>query len=193
MQQILQRFHGNRYITTLDLSSAFLQVPLTEASRRFTAFEFQSKVYQYKRFSYGFRNSLAGFMRALQTVLGDETCGYVINYVDDILIFSRDFDQHMDHLDTVLNKLASAGFSINARKCGFCKPEIKFLGHVVSKEKLMHDPQQMEAILNYPAPRNQKQLRRFLGVCGFHQRFIVNYASYVAPLLVLSQKQSKWK
>ena len=96
-----------------------------------------------------------------------KTCDYVINYMDDILIFYRDFDQHMDHLDTVLNKLASAGFTTNARKCSFCKPEIKFLGHVVSKEKLMPDPQRIEAILTYPAPRNQKQLKRFLGVCGF--------------------------
>jgi hypothetical protein len=191
MQAILQRFHGTRYITTLDLSSAFLQVPLEEASRKYTAFEFQSKVYQYRRIPYGFHISLPGFMRALQTVLGDETCSYVINYVDDILIFSRSFDQHMDHLDTVLNKLTSAGFTINARKYSFCKPEIKFLGHVVSREKLMPDPQRIEAILNYPAPRNHKQLRRFLGVCGFHQRFIINYASYVAPLLVLLQKQNK--
>jgi len=69
----------------------------------------------------------------------------------------------MGHLDTVLNKLASAGFAINTRKCSFCKREIKFLGHVVSGEKLMPDPQRIEVILNYPAPRNQKQLRRFLG------------------------------
>jgi len=193
MQEILQRFHGTRYITTLDLSIAFLQVPLAEASKKYTAFGFQSKVYQYKRIPYGFRNSLAGFMRALQTVLGDETCGYIINYVDIILIFSHDFDQHMEHLETVLNRLTSAGFTINARKCSFCKPKIKFLGHIVSRENLRPDPQRIEAILNYPAPRNQKQLRSFLGICGFHQRFIINYASYVAPLLVLLQKQNKWK
>jgi len=128
MQEILQRFHGTQYITTLDL---FLHVPLDEASRKYTAFEFQSKVYQYKRIPYGFRNSLAGFMRALQTVLGDKTCSYVITYVDDILIFCSSFDQHMDHFDTVLTKLTSAGFTINVRKCSFCKSEITFLGHIV--------------------------------------------------------------
>jgi hypothetical protein len=195
VQEILQRFHGTKYITTLDLSSAFLQIPLDEASRKYNAFEFQSKVYRYKRIRYGFRNSLSGFIRALQTVLGDETFGYVINCVDDILIhvFSRGFDEHMNHLDTVLSKLTSAGFTINARKRSFCKSELKFLGHVVSREKLVPDPQRIEVILNYPAPKKQKQLRRFLGVCGFHQRFIVNYASYVVPLLVLLQKQSKWR
>ena len=167
MQGILQRFHETQYITSLDLSSAFLQVPLEEANRKYTAFEFQSKVYQYKRIPYGFRNYFVGFMRALQTVLRDETCSYVITYVDDILIFSRSFDQHMDQLDTVLTKLTSAVFTINVRKCSFCKPEITFLGHIVSKDKLIPDPRRIEAILNYPAPRNQKQLGRFLGVCGF--------------------------
>lgn len=108
-QEILQWFHRTQY--TLALSSAFLQVPLDEASRKHTAFEFQSKVYQQERIPYGFRNSLAGFMRALQMVLGDEASGYVINYVDDILILSRSFHQHMDHLDTALNKLTSAGFT----------------------------------------------------------------------------------
>ena len=75
IKEILQRFHGTRYITTLDSSSAFLQVPLAEASRKYTTFEFHSKVYQFKRIPYGFRNSLTGFMTALQTVLGVETCG----------------------------------------------------------------------------------------------------------------------
>ena len=167
------------------LNNAFLQIPLDVKSRKYTAFEFQSKAYQYKRIPYGFRNSLAGFM---QTVLGDETCGYVINYLHDILIFSGSFDQHMDHLATVQNKLTSVRFTINARKCSFCKQEIKFLGHVVNREKLMPDPQQIEPILNYLAPRNQKQLRRFLGVCGFHRSFI---HSFIHSFRSLSYDRSK--
>ena len=123
-------------------------------------------------FPTGFHSSLAGFMRTLQTVLAEQTCSYAINYINDILIFSRSFDQHMDHLDTVLNKLTSAGFAINARKCSLRKPEIKFLCYVVSRKKLIPDPQRIEAILNYSAPRNHKELRRFLGVYDFHQRFI---------------------
>jgi hypothetical protein len=104
MQELLQRFHGTKYIlvTTLDLSSAFLQFPHDEVSRKYTAFEFRSKVCQYGRIPYGYRNSLARFICALQTVLGDETFSYVINYVDDILIFSRSFNEHMDHIDKVL-------------------------------------------------------------------------------------------
>jgi len=92
----------------------------------------------------------------------------------------------------VLHKLTTAGFTINAFKCNFCKPEIKFLGHIICDKTVKADPGRVEAILRYPVPKNQKQLRKFLGVCNFHQQFIVNYASYVEPLLVLLRKGNKW-
>ena len=77
------------------------------------------------------------------------------------------FEDHLRHLDTVLGKLTTAGFTINANKCSFCKPQIKFLGHVISSEALLPDMDRIRAILSYPPPRNQKQLRRFLGICKF--------------------------
>jgi len=193
MHMLLQRFHGDSYISTLDLSSAFLQIPLEKASRKWTAFQFQNKVYQFTRVPYGFRNSLSAFIRALQSVLGADTSEYALHYVDDLVVFSKTFEEHLEHLDKVLRKLITAGFTINLSKCNFCKQKIKFLSHVISKDSLRPDPYRIEAILNYPAPRNQKQLKRFLGVCNFHQRFIVNYAEYVAPLLQLLRKDTPWK
>jgi hypothetical protein len=92
-----------------------------------------------------------------------------------------------------LEKLTKAGFTINANKCSFCKPQIKFLGHVISSEALMPDMDRMKAILSYPPLRNQKQLRRFLGICNFHQHFIPNYAHFVSPLLIILKKGHKRK
>jgi len=126
MHMLLQRFHGDSYISTLDLSSAFLQIPLEKASRKWTAFQFQNKVYQFTRVPYGFRNSLSAFIRALQSVLGADTSEYALHYVDDLVVFSKTFEEHLEHLDTVLRKLTTAGFTINLIKCNFCKPEIKF-------------------------------------------------------------------
>jgi hypothetical protein len=91
----------------------------------------------------------------------------------------------------VLGKLTTAGFTINIDKCEFCKQEIKFLSHVISDKQVKVDPERITAILNYPAPRNQKQLRQFLGSCNYHHRFIINYADYVAPLLGLFKKGTK--
>jgi hypothetical protein len=89
MRELLQRFHGSSYITILDLSSAFLQVPLSKGSRKWTAFQFQSRVYQFTSVPYGFKNSLSAFIRALETVLGDGVVNdHVITYVDELLIHS---------------------------------------------------------------------------------------------------------
>ena len=135
MRELLQKFYGAKYITSLDLSSAFLQVPLEQFSRQWTAFQFEGNVYQFTTVPYGFKNSLAAFIRALEKVLGD--CGLsnnLVMYVDDLLIHSPTFTEHLHHIDLVLDKLTSAGFTVNVAKCQFCKPEIKFLGHIISEE-----------------------------------------------------------
>ena len=119
MQMLLQRFHGATYISTLNLSSAFLQIPLEESSRKWTAFQFQNKVYQFTRVPYGFRNSLSAFIRALQSVLGADTNEYALHCVDDPLVFSKSFDEHLEHLDSVFRKLTTAGFTMNLSKCDF--------------------------------------------------------------------------
>jgi hypothetical protein len=95
LRELLQKFHGASYITSLDLSSAFLQVPLKEASRQWTAFQFQSKVYQFKTVPYGFKNSLSAFIRALEKVLGDEEINTtLVMYVDDLIVHSSTFSEH---------------------------------------------------------------------------------------------------
>jgi hypothetical protein len=132
MRELLKRFHGSNYITSFDLSSAFLQVPLSKDSRKWTAFQFQSKVYNFTATTYGYKNSLSAFIRALENVLGDDVVNdHVITYADDLIIHSSTFQEHLEHLDRVLLRLTTAGFTINASKCSFCKAEIKFLGHII--------------------------------------------------------------
>ena len=194
VREQLQKFHGSQYITSIDLSSAFLQVPLEPASRKWTAFQFLGRVYQYTCIGFGTRNSQAAFIRALEKVFGDpREDEYLVTYVDDLLIHSAKFEDHINHLNQVFRKLTEAGFTINAAKCQFCKPEIKFLGHIISDRTVRPDKDRIEAILSYPAPKNQRQLRRFLGICNFHKQFVVNYANYVEPLLILLRKGNRWK
>jgi hypothetical protein len=193
LHELLQRFHGARYMTSIDLNQSFLQIPLKPESRQYTAFLFDSTVYQYKRTPYGFKNSLSAFVRALKMVLRSETSSFVVCYVDDILLYSSCFAEHLKHVEIVLRKLTEAGFTINAAKSRFCRAEVSFLGHKINQYGVSPDPERMAAILKFPPPRNQKQLRQFLGTCNFHHRFIVNYASYTAPLLPLLKKCMRWK
>jgi len=117
---------------SLDLSSAFLQVPLKQSSRQRAAFQFESNVYQFKTVPYGFKHSRVTFTRAVDKVLGDcDLNNNLVMYVDDLL-HSSNFTEHLHHIDLVLDELTSSGFTFNAAKCQFCKPEIKFLGHVIS-------------------------------------------------------------
>jgi hypothetical protein len=112
LQELLQRFEGTKYLSSLDLSSAYLQVELHENSRKYTAFLYDSVVYQYKRIPYGFKNSLPAFMRALRLALGNGTESFVTAYVDDILVYSKTFEDHIRHLDIVIAKLTTAGFTL---------------------------------------------------------------------------------
>jgi hypothetical protein len=124
-------------------------------------------------------------------VLGAETDGYTIQYVDDITLYSPSFEDHLEHLQAVLGKLTRAGFTLNLEKCKFFQHTVKFLGHIVDRRGISPDPDRIAAILRYPALRNQKQLHQFLGVCNYRSKFIVKYADYVAPLQHL-KKGSKW-
>jgi len=149
---------------------------------------------------YGFKNRLAAFFRPPEKLLGD--CGLnnnLVMYVDDLLIHSSTFTEHLLHIDLVLDKLTSASFTVNATKCQFCKPEFKILGHIISDEGVKEDRERTEAILRYPVSKNQRQLRKFLGICNFlricnfHQQSILNYSSYVEPLIILRCKGNKWE
>jgi hypothetical protein len=111
-------------------------------------------------------------------------------YVDDLHTHSSTFTEHLHHIDLVLDKFSSAGFAVNAANCQFCKPEIKFLGYIISDEGVKADRERTEAILRYPVPKNQRQLRNFLGICNFHQQFILNYSTYVEPLLYYFVKET---
>jgi len=193
MRELLQKFYGAKYVMSLDLNSAFLQIPLEKCSGQWMAFQFESNVYQFTTVPYGFKYSLAAFIRALGKVLGDSGLNNnSVMYVDDLLIHLSTFTEHLHHIDLILDKLTSADFTVNAAKCQFCKPEVKFLGHIVSDEGVKADLERIEAILRYPVPKNQGQLRKFLGICNFHQQFILNYSSYVEPLLILLHKGNKW-
>jgi hypothetical protein len=112
-------------------------------------------------------------------------------YNDDLLLHSKPFEEHLTHLDFAIGNLTKVGFIVNAVKCRFCRDKEKLLRHCIDKTGVSADPDQVETILNYTAPRNSKQLLPFFGTCKFHSLFVVDYANYVAPLLPLLKKGTK--
>lgn len=108
----------------------------------------------------------------------------VLVYVDDILIFSRSFDEHLQHLAQVFDRLKNANLKLQPTKCHFAVKEVKFLGHVISKKGVSVDPEKTKAVSEFPVPKTPKQVRSFLGMANYYRRFILNFAKIATPLML---------
>ena len=115
---------------------------------------------------------------------------FVMVYVDDIIIFSKNLNEHISHLKQVFTLLHKAGMKIKVQKCRFARQEVEYLGHIVSHQGIKGDPKKLTAVRNSPTPRNLDELRSFLGLANYYRRFIDQFASIVHALLQLTKKQS---
>lgn len=172
------------YFTNLDLMSGFWQMELDEESRKKSAFITQGGVYEWKRMPFGLTNSPISFQTLMSNVLRGLNWKSVLVYVDDILIFSRSFDEHLQHLAQVFDRLKNANLKLQPTKCHFAVKEVKFLGHVISKKGFSVDPEKTKAVSEFPVPKTPKQVRSFLGMANYYRRFILNFAKIATPLML---------
>ena len=192
IEEIMQKYEGVKYLSTTDLVKGYWQVPLTSESRKFTAFIFDGKLYQFKVIPFGLKTAGAGFMRVLDLALGNELREFVTNYVDDILVASRSFDEHLDHLGELFQRLEQYGFTLSLEKSQFFRETVPFLGFILSSKGIRADPEKLRAIEEFPIPQNRQQLQAFLGVCGYYRRFSVRHADYIIPFRDLLSSSNAW-
>lgn len=193
VQDLIRRFHGNKWLTSLDLTSGYWQVELAKEDQPYTGFGFGGISYCFQRVPFGLKTAGSGFIRALNIALGNDVRDYAVVYVDDLIVFSRTFVEHLIHLKSILTKLREAGLTIKRKKSIFCQEEIRFLGHLVSGQGVRPDPERVKAIWEFPLPRTQRQLKSFLGICNFYRPFVKNYAMVMTDLRDLLKGGSKWK
>ena len=192
LDEVLASLNGATVFSSLDLLSGYWQVPLDEASKPLTAFSTHREHLQFEVLPFGLCNAPLTFVRLMKEVL--EGIPNILCYIDDILVFSRDVDSHLHTLELVLERLKKAGLKVKLKKCHFLKREVDFLGHKVSGDGLSMQGNKIKAILDYPAPKNIKTLRRFLGISGYYRSFIKGYASIAFPLtsLLKADKDFVW-
>ena len=194
MTGILDKLRSARYISTIDLSQAYFQIPLAKESREVTAFSVPGKgLYHFTRMPYGLTGAPATFQRLLDRLIGPEMEPFAFAYLDDIVIVTPTFDEHVAWLRRVLEKIKSAGLTVNPDKCEFCRSQVRYLGFIVQQEGLTVDPEKTRPILEYPEPRNIKQLRRFLGMSSWYRKFIPQFATLSQPLTSLLKKGRRWE
>uniref|UniRef100_A0ABD2WCF7 RNA-directed DNA polymerase n=1 Tax=Trichogramma kaykai TaxID=54128 RepID=A0ABD2WCF7_9HYME len=191
MDTILDRLRRARYISKIDLKSAYHQVCLDEDSKAYTAFSVQgSRQYQFLRLPFGLKCAPMTFQRLMDSLFGAEVEPYVFAYLDDIILVTETFEEHVNWLERVIRILLDAKLVVNRDKCEFCCQSVKFLGYVLDSSGLRIDSERVRPIHDYPTPRNVKQVRRLLGMVGWYSRFIKNEAEIKVPLARLLRKDA---
>ena len=179
---------GASIFSVCDVSAAYWQIPMHPDSKEKTAIVTPSGQWQWNVLPYGLRNSAATFMsvmhKALQPLIND--C--IIIYVDDVIIFSENFEEHTKHLAQVFKHLEAAGLRLKPSKCHFAKTEVQYLGHVLSASGVKPNPAKTDVVEHFPVPQTQKEVRSFLGLTNYYRRFVKGYSMIAAPMTKLLSK-----
>ena len=171
----------------LDLKSGYWQVEVDEADKHKTAFQVGNLgFYECNSMPFGLCNAPATFQRLMEHCMGTFNLNDCLIYLDDIIIFSSSFEQHLERLESVFQKLSSYNLKLKPSKCEFFKTRVTYLGHIVSENGIETDPEKISVVTSWPVPKTFKQVRSFLRFSGFYRRFLKNYAAIARPLNDLS-------
>ena len=181
-----------KFFTTLDLWAGYWQIPLAPNSKEKTAFVTDSGLYEFNVMPFGLCNAPATFQRFMDATLAGLKWKNLLVYMDDIIIFSSTFEEHLKDVDEVLNRLRDANVTLNQNKCEFCKEKIHYLGHVISAAGIQPNPEKVASLLKKKSPSNVKELNNWLGISGYYRSFIDNYAKICAPLYALTHTKDKF-
>lgn len=185
IEETLTSLAKAEWFSTLDVASGYWQVEVHPADCEKTAFAMPLGLYEFNRMPFGLCNAPATFQRLMQRCLSGLTVESVLVYLDDIIIYSAHFADHLKHLDGVFHRLWKHGLKLRVDKCSFLQPEVGFLGHVVTRHEVKPDPAKVEAVQNWPVPTTIRDIRAFLGLAGYYRRFIAGFAKIARPLNAL--------
>ena len=191
IDDLLDALHGAKWFSTLDLKSGYWQVPIAEQDKEKTAFRTSSgQLFEFNQVPFGLCNAPATFSRLMDRVLAGlhwETCLF---YLDDIIVFSSTWEEHLARLREVFERLRHAKLKLGATKCTFAAKEVSYLGHRVTEEGLLPDPSLLAAIRDIPPPTTATEVRSFLGLAGYYRRYVKGFAAIAAPLFALTRKEA---
>ena len=188
---LLSRLKDTHFISGIDLKDAFFQIQLTESSKEKTAFAVPGRpLYQYRVMPFGLCNGPQSMSRLMDKTIPSRLRENVFIYLDDLLVCSNTFEEHLDILKQVAKCLKNAGLTINVSKSKFCQSEIKYLGYRIGRGCLKVDPDKVSAIVDFPLPKTPRQVRRFIGMANWYRSFINNFANMAGPLTDCLRKKN---
>ncbi|CAM8963050.1 unnamed protein product [Rhodiola kirilowii] len=182
--------HEAKWFSKLDLRAGYHQILLDATDVYKTAFRTHDAHYEFLVMPFGLTNAPSTFQAAMNNLLRPLLRKCVLVFMDDIFVYSRSWEDHMNDLDTVLEMLMQHKYLVKASKCEIVKRRVQYLGHVITEHGMEVDPAKIEAVMSWGLPANLKQLRRFLGLTGYYRRFVPRYAQVAAPLTDLLRKDA---
>ena len=191
MADMRTRFRDARYFTILDLKDAFNFIRIKQKNEWKTAFRTKYGTYEYLVMPFGLINAPTTIQKMFNKTLQSYLNRFAIIYMDDILVYSDTKDQHIKHVQMVLEALKQKNLKIKAEKCRFHVKEITFLGFVIIPGNIQMETTKVDSIQTWPAPKNIKDLQKLLGFMGFYQNMIPRYAEWTSSMTDLLQKNKK--
>jgi len=181
-QHLLDSLAGSSFFSGIDLSSAYYQLEINEVHKELTAFSTRQGHFEFNRMPFGLCGAPFTFQRMMNLLLQSENWTQCLIYLDDVLIFSSTFEEHVERLRTIFTKIRESGIKLGPEKCNFATRQLTFLGHVVSQDGIKTDPKKIEALRTWKKPGTTKMLRQFLGFANYYRKFVRGYAELAMPL-----------
>ena len=188
----LEALGGKRIFSTIDLISGFWQVNLHPEAREKTAFTTHAGLYEFVTMPFGLCNAPSTFQRLMECVLRGLTWHIALIYLDDVLVFSSTFDEHLTHLRLVFDRFRDSGLKLKPKKCHFGQSQVNYLGHVITPEGLHPDPEKIKAVREYPVPCNVKDVQAFMGLANYYRKFVKDFAKIASPIHDLTKKGTRF-
>ena len=193
IDDLFDQLKGASIFSKIDLRSRYHQLRIKDADVHKTAFRTRYGHYEFLVMPFGLTNAPAAFMDLMNRVFRPYVDQFVVVFIDDILVYSKDQESHDTHLRVVLEILRKEQLYAKLSKCEFWMNEVSFLGHIVSKEGIRVDPKKIEVVVEWKPPRNVTEVRSFLGLAGYYRRFVKGFSMTAAPMTRLLQKNVKYE
>jgi hypothetical protein len=188
IEDLFDKMRGARVFSKIDLRSGYHQMKIRPSDIPKTAFSTLYGIYEFTVMSFGLTNAPAYFMNLMNMVFMDYLDRFVVVFVDDFLIYSKNDSDHEEHLWMVLQKLQDNQLYAKFSKCEFWLDEVPFLGHIISKGGISMDPVKVREIVGWKIPKTVTEVRSFLGLVGYYRRFIEGFSKIVKPMTSLLEK-----
>lgn len=192
VDELFDRLQGAKCFTKIDLRSGYHQIRIAEEDIHKTAFRCRYGHFEYTVMPFGLTNAPATFMQLMNDILRPWLDKFVLAFIDDILIFSKTREEHLQHLRLVLEQLRKHKLYAKVSKCEFLTSQVEFLGHIVSADGLHMMKDKVDAIATYPTPSTIEEVRSFVGAAGYYRRFIQHFSRIAMPLSDLLQKDARF-